>query len=115
MKSTMTYKKWDIVLVPFPFTNLTTSKKRPGLVISPEEYNKGPDILISFITSKLDRERRLGDYIIERWEESKLPKPSMIRMKFATIDKSIVLKKIGYLSKVDISGFYNEIMKFFKK
>lgn len=52
MKSTTTYKKWDIVLVPFPFTDLTTSKKRPGLVISPEEYNKGSDILISFITTK---------------------------------------------------------------
>lgn len=63
----------------------------------------------------MDRERRLGDYTIERWEESKLPKPSMIRMKFATIDKSIVVKKIGHLSELDISGFHNEIIKFFKK
>lgn len=115
MKSTTTYKKWDIVLVPFPFTDLTTSKKRPGLVISPDEYNKGPDILILFITSKLDREERLGDYKIERWDESKLPKPSMIRMKFATIDKSIVVKKIGRLSEFDISEFHKEIMNFFNK
>ncbi|MCD4692337.1 MAG: type II toxin-antitoxin system PemK/MazF family toxin [Calditrichales bacterium] len=115
MKSTTTYKKWDIILVPFPFTDLTTSKKRPGLVISPDEYNKGPDILILFITSKLDREERLGDYKIERWDESKLPKPSMIRMKFATIDKSIVVKKIGRLSEFDISEFHKKIINFFNK
>ncbi len=113
MKSTMTYKKWDIILVRFPFTDLTTSKKRPALVISPDKYNTGPDILISFITSKLDREKRIGDYKIARWEESKLPKPSLIRMKFATIDQTIVIKKLGRLSEFDISEFQEEIVRFF--
>lgn len=115
MKSTTIYKKWDIILVPFPFTDLASSKKRPCLVISPDEYNKGSDILISFITSKLDREKRLGDYEIEKWEKSKLPKPSMLRMKFATIDKSIVVKKIGSLEEPDISKFQEKIMQFFEK
>ena len=113
MKSTMTYKKWDIILVPFPFTDLTTLKKRPALVISPDEYNMDPDILISFITSKLDSEKRSGDYTIERWEESKLPKPSMIRMKFATINQTIVIKKIGRLSESDILEFQKGIVRFF--
>ncbi len=113
MKSTMTYKKWDIILVRFPFTDLITSKKRPALVISPDKYNTGPDILISFITSKLDREKRIGDYKIARWEESKLPKPSLIRMKFATIDQTIVIKKLGRLSEFDISEFQEEIVRFF--
>ncbi len=45
---------WDIVLVPFPFTDLTTSKKRPALVVSPDSYNSGPDVIIAFITSQLD-------------------------------------------------------------
>lgn len=49
----ITYKKWDIILVPFPFTDLKTVKKRPALVISPEEYNVGPDLIIMFITSNL--------------------------------------------------------------
>ncbi len=115
MKSTTIYKKWDIVLVPFPFTDLSNSKKRPGLVISPDKYNKGSDILILFITSKIDREKNLGDYLIEEWEESGLPKPSMIRMKFATIDKSIVIKKIGMLADYDITKFRKTLVDFFKK
>jgi len=112
-KSTITYKKWDIVLVPFPFTNLTTSKKRPALIISPDEYNENLDIVIAFITSKMDLEYKIGDYKIKGWKKSNLPKPSMIRMKFATIDKTIVLKKIGRLGNSDIKEFYKVLMDFF--
>ena len=89
----MIYNKWDIVLVPFPFTDLKTLKKRPALIVSPDEYNKNLDVVIAFITSNLDSEYRIGDYKIQNWQESNLPKPSMIRMKFATVDKSIILKK----------------------
>jgi len=32
-------RKWDIIIVPFPFTDLTTVKKRPALVVSPDNYN----------------------------------------------------------------------------
>ncbi len=113
-KSIMTYRKWDIVLVPFPFTNLTTSKRRPGLVLSPSDYNQGPDLLIAFVTSKLDGLKRPGDYKIVEWVESDLPKPSMIRMKFATISKAIVVKKIGKLSKNDITGFQSNLGHFFE-
>lgn len=58
--------------------------------------------------------KRLGDYLIEEWELSQLPKPSLLRMKFATIEKSIIVRTIGKVSKVDISGFQQELLKFFK-
>ncbi|MCD6115838.1 type II toxin-antitoxin system PemK/MazF family toxin [bacterium] len=108
----MNCKKWEIVLVPFPFTNLTTTKKRPALIISPDEYNEYMDVIIVFITSKMDVKYRMGDYRIKEWEKSNLPKPSMIRMKFATIDKSIIVKKIGRLHEKDVREFA-EILKNF--
>ncbi len=112
MKSTTIYNKWDIILVPFPFTDLKTTKKRPALVISPNLYNKGPDIIIAFITSQLDGNKRLGDYLIKEWGDAKLPKPSMIRMKFATIDQSIVVKKLGKLTAPDIKSFQKQLIQF---
>jgi len=115
MKFTMTYRKWDIILVPFPFTNLTTTKKRPALIVSPDEYNEKLDIVIALITSKLDSGYRLGDYKIQEWKKSNLPKPSMIRMKFATIDKSIVVKKIGKLGEKDLEEFKRLLIDFFAK
>ena len=109
----MIYKKWDIILVSFPFTNLRSSKKRPALVISPDEYNSSEDLIIAFITSQIDRAYKPGDYHIQEWQQAKLPKPSMIRMKLATIEKSIVVKKMGQLSENDIGQFQGVFSEFF--
>jgi mRNA interferase MazF len=108
----MTYDRWDIVLLPFPFTNLKTTKKRPALVVSPKEYNSGPDLLVMFVTSNLKAKSKMGDYIISEWEEAGLPKPSMTRMKFATIDKTLVIKKIAELTKNDQAGLKKKLGKF---
>ena len=113
MKSMIDYNKWDIILVPFPFTDLKTTKKRPALIISPEEYNNEFDVVIAFITSKLDLAYRLGDYTIEDWKAAELPKPSMLRMKFATIDKSIIVKKLGKLSDKDQDNYLKLLINFF--
>lgn len=108
----MTFKRWDVVLLPFPFTNLNASKKRPALVISPKEYNTGPDLVVMFVTSNLKATSKIGDYIINEWEESGLPKPSMIRMKFATIDKTLAIKKIAELTTSDQAGLKRNLKKF---
>ena len=115
MKSIMNYDKWEIVLVPFPFTNLSTSKRRPALIVSPVEYNKDMDVVIAFITSKVNLAYRFGDYHIQDWKKSQLPKPSLLRMKFATIDKSIIVKKLGRLSASDAKKFTALLVDFFSR
>jgi len=107
------YKKWDIILVDFPFTNMRTTKKRPALIISPDTYNKSRDVIVAFITSNLNTVPRLGDYKIREWKKANLPKPSMIRMKFATISKSVIDKKLGRLNKKDIESFSSWLLNFF--
>ena len=82
--------------MPFPFTDLTTSKKRPALIVSPDRYNElGLDVVIAFLTSQINISRRPGDYRIQFWKKSGLPKSSLLRMKFATIDRKIIDKKLG--------------------
>lgn len=107
----ITCKKWDIVLVPFPFTDLSTTKKRPALIVSPTEYNYGNEIVIAFVTSNLKSERT-SDHIIREWQLAKLPKPSLIRMRFATIDRKMVIKTIGKLNGADITEFAGKIASF---
>ncbi len=114
MKSTTTYNQWDIVLVPFPFTDLSRVKKRPTLIISPSEYNKNGDVVIAFITSNVKAKPKYCDYLIKEWQKANLPKPSMIRMKFATIDKEIIIKKLGILTNNDIGSFKKLLKNFFK-
>jgi len=107
-------RRWDIVLVPFPFTDLTTNKKRPALVISPDSYNSGPDVVIAFITSQLKTPARSGDCVIEAWRESGLPKPSQLRMKLATVARSIVLKKLGHLPESEQHRVQTVMRSFFE-
>lgn len=109
----MTYKPWNIVLVPFPFTNLSTNKKRPALIVSPANYNKGYDAIIMFVTSNLSAIERPGDYELQEWQEAGLPKPSMTRMKLATVDKNIIIKKIARLTDKDRKAIQKIITDFF--
>lgn len=114
MPSMTVYKKWNIVLVPFPFTDLSSAKRRPALIVSPDNYNTGKDVVIAYITSQMYLPPRLGDYELQNWKEAGLPKPSKIRMKFATIDKNIIVKKLGELKKEDSEEIEKVLLSFFK-
>jgi mRNA interferase MazF len=107
------YNKWDIVLVPFPFTDLSSIKKRPALILSPDKYNALDDIIIAFITSNIQGEDRFGDYLIEQWKQAGLPLPSKFRMKFATVSKDIIIKKIGHIEKTDQMNISKLVQDFF--
>ena len=49
----MAYRQGDIVLVSFPFTDLTSSKRRPALVLSPDSFNAvGEDLVLAAVTSR---------------------------------------------------------------
>ena len=53
MPSTTRYKRGDIVLVSFPFTDLSSSKRRPALVVSPDSFNDTmQDLVLAAITSQ---------------------------------------------------------------
>lgn len=113
MRSIMTYKKWDIVLLPFPYTDLSSAKRRPAVVISPESYNSGLDIMLLFLTSNLKSQEKEGDYMLKQWDRAGLPKPSMTRMKVMTLDKGFVIKKIGEIQSLDKASLRQTLQNFF--
>lgn len=109
----MIFKTGDIVLVPFPYTDFQVRKKRPVAIISPNEANKNGDFTAIFITSKIDATPKMGDYKILDWSKAGLPKPSMTRMKFLTISKELILKKIGDLKPNDLKNLCESISLYF--
>ena len=91
--------KGDIVLIPFPFTNLTGSKLRPAIVLFVTDF----DLTVSFITTHL-KWKRLTDIEILPSTENGIKKTSLIRVsKIATIDKSLAIGKIGELQQSEVS------------
>ena len=115
MQSTTAYRQGDIVLVSFPFTDLTSSKRRPALVLSPDSFNATePDLVLAAITSHLTDDPnalhlRRGDFA-----EGGLPKVSMVKTtKLFTMHSARVVKRIGALriGKMDevlrtVRGFF---------
>ena len=91
------YKQGDVLLISVPFSDLSSAKRRPVLVISNDEYQfASEDMLVAAVTSNL-RENRLAVALEQQHMlEGNLPKPSCIRAdKLYTLAKSIVIKKIG--------------------
>ena len=107
------FDKGDIVLLPFPFTNLKTTKRRPGLVISPKVFNKSGDSTILFMTSNVATLPKEGDVLVSQFKSAGLPKPTLVRMKFVTIAKALILKKIGKLPAADMKRVKAQVMRFF--
>ena len=96
------YSFGDVILVPFPFPNQTTTKKRPAVVISSEAYNREyPDLIIMAITSKIKNIATVGDVTLTKWQDSGLLKPSMIKPIIATLENKLVLRKLGQLQSPD--------------
>jgi mRNA interferase MazF len=108
------YERWDVVLVPFPFTDLSSVKKRPAVILSPRRFNDYGDLIIGFLTSNLSGEYKLGDYVLKNHAHAGLPLPSKFRLKIATISDRIVVKNLGRLAEDDHKAI-NEIIGSFLK
>ena len=102
MPFTTTYSFGDVVLVPFPFTNQTQSKKRPAVVVSSSAYNaRRLDVVLMAITSQVHTPLEFGESEIADWQTAGLPKPSVFKPLVATIEKTLVIKTLGRLEPAD--------------
>jgi mRNA interferase MazF len=71
MPSTTSYEFGDIVLVRFPFTDQSTSKKRPAVVVSSPVYNRErPDVVLMAVTGRVRSVLKTGDVPIESWNDA---------------------------------------------
>lgn len=108
MLSMITYKFGNVILVPFPFTDQTTIKKRPAIVISSNDYQRQrSDLILISVTSQADPASSFGEMTISEWSKAGLIKPSIIKPVLTTIDKSLVIMKLVTLEEIDILALRN--------
>ena len=89
--------KGKIVLVPFPFTDLTAAKLRPALVI----YEGEKDVVMAFISSKIPSELSEVDILITKdhasFRNAGLKVDSVIKLdKIATVLKDLIVGELGF-------------------
>jgi mRNA interferase MazF len=90
----------DIVLVPVPFTDLSSQKRRPVIVISNDAYNRqSADVVIVAMTSNPAQSSFSFQVTAQDLVEGALNRPGTVRMdKIYTLAQSIVVKKFGRVS-----------------
>ena len=102
--------KGDIVLITFPFTDLSGSKLRPSLVLTTEKS----DVTVSFITSNL-KEVSAGDLVLKAAWYNGLRKDSLLKLnKIVTFDIDLVIVKIGRLNKSELKEVDKKLIEVFK-
>ncbi len=92
---------FDTVVVPFPFTDQTASKRRPALVVSRAEFNLAENHSVLAMITSAEQSHWLADYSISNLQEAGLSNPCVIRLKLFTLDHRLILRKAGKLSAVD--------------
>jgi mRNA interferase MazF len=95
------YKQGEVVLVPFPFSDLSQAKKRPALVVSANWYNRcGPDCVLIGITSTVHSTLEPDEVLIQKSEvkQAGLLFDSVVKTgKIFTIQQNLVVKSLGTL------------------
>lgn len=96
------YKFGDVVLVPFPFTDQTTVKKRPTIVVSSQEYHSArPDLILIAVTSQVRLPLLFGEVEISNWQNAELFKASVIKPILTTLQRNLVVRPLGHLQAPD--------------
>jgi mRNA interferase MazF len=105
--------KGDVVVLPFPYSDLSSSKKRPALVIATLH---GDDIILCQITSRQRYENYVIDLADSDFKQGRLNVDSYIRSnRIFTADKSIILYKIGSIKEKKINEVIDRIIKILKQ
>ena len=96
----MICKPWDVVVVPFPFSERRASRRRPALVLSRPVFNRAGHTVLAMITTT-SRTAWPGDTPIEDLPAAGLRVHCLIRLKLFTLDNRLVRRRIGNLSATD--------------
>ncbi|HVA13604.1 MAG TPA: type II toxin-antitoxin system PemK/MazF family toxin [Stellaceae bacterium] len=106
----MPFSFGDVVLVPFPFTSQAVSKRRPAVIVSNLVYNTArPDIVVMAITSQLRANPALGEIWVDQWQAAGLLKPSAVKPVFATLEQSLVIRRLGAFATKDSAALRTAI------
>lgn len=114
---TTSCRRGDVVLVPFPFTDLSATKQRPALVVSPDAWNAAqPDVMLVAITSQMTVPPGPQDLVLSVADVAAagLPKPSRGRTtKLITMHSGLLKRTLGHLPDTTSTTVLAQLRVFF--
>jgi len=99
MPTTTDFNRGAVVLLPFPFSDQSSAKIRPAVIVSPRYPSD--DLLVVAVTSVGDA-LRPGEFPIQFWREAGLIHPSFAKRAVASVSGALVRKPLGQLQETDL-------------
>jgi len=100
------FSKDDVVLVRYPFSDLTAAKIRPAVVVNAPHVSE--DCLIVPLTSRTDP-LLAGEFLLANWGAAGLHVPSAAKRGIYTVHSSLIIKSVGRLSAEDSASLERSI------
>ena len=105
--------KGTIVLIPFPFTDLSGQKVRPALIL--HNFKKAEDCIVAFTSSVKQKRSELFDVPVQASTKNGLKADSVIKVgKIATLQKKIVLGELGTLEPIPLGEVSKKLKSLFE-
>ncbi len=92
---------WDVVDVPFPFSDLPKSKRRKALVLSNKHFNRENGVSVLAMITSAEHSRWYLDVELAEWQKAGLRKFCVVRMKLFTLDNELIIGRVGQLTEKD--------------
>jgi mRNA interferase MazF len=103
----MSYSKNDVILVSYPFSDLSSTKVRPAIIINSPSISK--DYFTVPLSSRTEN-LLTGEFILQDWQKAGLNVKSIVKRGIFTIQDTLIIKKIGTL-KIEDSNKLEESLK----
>ena len=106
------YKKGDVVVLPFPYTDMTSIKTRPVLIVA---YPRGTNVIVAQITSQQARNDEYAVSLEEKdFAEGSLPTASFVKTNMImTLAEDMILAKTGIVDKDKMKEVENRLVRIF--
>jgi mRNA interferase MazF len=98
----VTFRRWDVVSVPFPFVEGHATKRRPALVVSTDAFHRAHRACFGAMitTARHMQDLRPDDIAISDLAKAGLPRPCVIRLaRLATFERSDAIRRVGTLQR----------------
>lgn len=100
----MTFEAGDVIIVPFPFTDRATTKRRPALVLSSAAFNDATGHVIAAMITSAKQSAWASDVALTDLSAAGLSVPCVVRMKLFTLEAGLVVRNAGRLGAGDAKG-----------
>ncbi len=98
------YRRGDVVLVGFVFSDESGAKHRPAVILSSPAYHQHrKEVVVAAITSNIDRVL-FGDYSLAGWKEAGLLFPSLVTGILRTIKTQMIHRRLGSVSRRELAA-----------